>query len=89
MSDILALTLVCFAVSVCVFALLVDGTPCTLTLHAVVMLLPSQLLLVLFLVGALLVDVGHKNMSSGTGFRSIIRAFRYGCKSALHNNFYR
>jgi hypothetical protein len=51
--------------------------------------LPSQLLLVLFFVGAFLVDVGHKNMSSGTGFRSIIRAFRYGCKSAPHNNFYR
>lgn len=60
MSDILALTLVCFAVSVLILALLINSTPCTLPLHAVVVLFPSQLLLVLFLVRAGLVNVGHK-----------------------------
>ena len=60
MSDILTFTLVSFAIAVSVFALLINRTPCTLPLHAVVMLFPNQLLLVLFLVGTLLVGVGHK-----------------------------
>ena len=58
MSNILAVAARGFLFD-CACVLLVDGTPCTLAFHAILMLAPSNLLLVFLLVRAGLVDVGH------------------------------